>query len=631
LKRELQRPKILIGLLVTLALALSLVMAVPVMAQPIFTGDVEADFTGPSVLTFVDPGGQELTVPGNTPPGSGWDIKDLRLAYDPATHILYVGVNSYNTVGDADSDGDDATATYGGGVDIDNLGGTECVSVYFDLDQDGTYDVIAGVPADGDISDFSVNVYAGSWLYFGAQLATHIGTVYYNPDAGHPDFEFTILDFDGLPNQDGQLGAFNFGAFMGSLDDLNIGEDFLVGSTSSPAINIVKKTNGTDNNSPSGPYIAAGATVTWTYNVTNPGSVPLSNVVVMDDNGTPGNLLDDWSPTYVSGDTSNFGVLDLTEAWIYQASGTAAAGQYANTGTATGYSGGFPVSDTDPDHYFGSGPCIHIEKSTNGLDADNPTGPTIPVGGAVLWEYVVTNCGNMPLSSITVTDSEAGVTPAYVSGDTGNFGFLDLTETWIYQANGTATAGQYANTGNVTGTPPVGSPVSDDDPSHYFGSAPTPDIHIEKYTNGVDADTAPGPNINIGSTVTWTYRVTNTGDVNLTGILVTDNKPGVTPAHVSGDTSNFGVLDLTETWIYQATGVAVAGQYANIGTVVGYYGAVGVTDTDPSHYFGKTVPTVGWETYPINKLHVLLPWIALFTAIIVGASLLVLRHRRAHS
>jgi hypothetical protein len=40
---------------------------------------------------------------------------------------------------------------------------------------------------------------------------------------------------------------------------------------------------------------------------------------------------------------------------------------------------------------------------------------------------------------------------------------------------------------------------------------------------------------------------------------------------------------------------------------------------------------VGWETFPINKVRVLLPWIALFAAIIIGASLLVLRRRRVQS
>ena len=40
---------------------------------------------------------------------------------------------------------------------------------------------------------------------------------------------------------------------------------------------------------------------------------------------------------------------------------------------------------------------------------------------------------------------------------------------------------------------------------------------------------------------------------------------------------------------------------------------------------------VGWETHPINKVRVLLPWIALIAAIIAGVSLLVLRRRRAQS
>jgi hypothetical protein len=40
---------------------------------------------------------------------------------------------------------------------------------------------------------------------------------------------------------------------------------------------------------------------------------------------------------------------------------------------------------------------------------------------------------------------------------------------------------------------------------------------------------------------------------------------------------------------------------------------------------------VGWATYPINKVRVLLPWIALLAAIMAGVSLLVLRRRRTQS
>ena len=40
-----------------------------------------------------------------------------------------------------------------------------------------------------------------------------------------------------------------------------------------------------------------------------------------------------------------------------------------------------------------------------------------------------------------------------------------------------------------------------------------PIIELEKSVNGEDADQAPGIEIPVGDTVTWTYKVTNPGDV----------------------------------------------------------------------------------------------------------------------
>jgi hypothetical protein len=43
------------------------------------------------------------------------------------------------------------------------------------------------------------------------------------------------------------------------------------------------------------------------------------------------------------------------------------------------------------------------------------------------------------------------------------------------------------------------------------------------------------------------------------------------------------------------------------------------------------ISTVGWETYPVSRLRVFLPWIALLAAVAGGASLLVLRRRRTQT
>jgi len=46
---------------------------------------------------------------------------------------------------------------------------------------------------------------------------------------------------------------------------------------------------------------------------------------------------------------------------------------------------------------------------------------------------------------------------------------------------------------------------------------------------------------------------------------------------------------------------------------------------------GPGTPVVGWETYTINKVRVLLPWIALIAAVMAGATLLVLRRRKTQT
>ena len=246
----------------------------------------------------------------------------------------------------------------------------------------------------------------------------------------------------------------------------------------------------------------------------------------------------------------------------------------------------YTICDDEPDRT----PAINIEKYTNGVDADVPTGPFILIGDPVTWTYVVTNPGRVQLSNVEVTDNIAGVNPVYVSGDINEDGILQVGETWIFEATGIAEAGQYANIGTVVGTPPEGENVTDSDPSHYFGIEPnTPAINIEKATNGFDADLPTGPAIPVGNRVTWTYVVTNPGNKPLSDVTVTDNIEGVNPVYVSGDTNDDGVLQVDETWVFEATGVAKAGQYANIGTVVGTSPEEAeVTDTDPSHYIGVT-------------------------------------------
>ena len=72
-----------------------------------------------------------------------------------------------------------------------------------------------------------------------------------------------------------------------------------------------------------------------------------------------------------------------------------------------------------------------------------------------------------------------------------------------------------------------------------------------------------------GSQLTWTYNVTNTGNVALSGVTVSDSDPSVRPFFNGGDDNGNGLLDVGETWTYAAVGTAVVGQYSNTGTASG--------------------------------------------------------------
>lgn len=112
-------------------------------------------------------------------------------------------------------------------------------------------------------------------------------------------------------------------------------------------------------------------------------------------------------------------------------------------------------------------PAIDIEKHTNGEDADDPTGPVIPVGDPVLWEYIVTNTGQLPLPNVVVTDDQ-GVAVSCPQTS------LAVGESMICTGNGIAEAGQYANIGCVDVIRNGEVVANDCDPSHYYGEEPPP-------------------------------------------------------------------------------------------------------------------------------------------------------------
>ncbi|MBI1293940.1 hypothetical protein GC175_03140 [bacterium] len=231
-------------------------------------------------------------------------------------------------------------------------------------------------------------------------------------------------------------------------------------------------------------------------------------------------------------------------------------------------------------------PAIVIEKSTLGIDADVPPGPLVRPNDPITWSYRITNSGEVTLTNVVVTDSVAGVTPVYVSGDDGN-NILDPNESWTYQATGSAVSGQYANVGYVQAQAADGDIGRDNDPSHYFGVLAGIDI----------AKTVDRPVIVSGDSVTYTVSISNTGNVALVQPNATD--PLCPLIFINGDNGN-GILDLGEIWRYtctraltaDVTNTAVASGVDPLGATVTDSATIGVDVINPAIALDKSVSPV---------------------------------------
>ena len=112
------------------------------------------------------------------------------------------------------------------------------------------------------------------------------------------------------------------------------------------------------------------------------------------------------------------------------------------------------------------------------------------MGDPVTWTYRVDNTGNVPLTNVTVTDDQLRDAADIDCGAPDND---NVIATWRWTpvvtctATGTAVAGQYANIGTATGTPPAGDPTSTT-PTRATTSARPPASTSRSPPTATDAD-----------------------------------------------------------------------------------------------------------------------------------------------
>ncbi len=192
-------------------------------------------------------------------------------------------------------------------------------------------------------------------------------------------------------------------------------------------------------------------------------------------------------------------------------------------------------------------PAFTLAKSAN----PDPFGA---VGTAVLYTFTATNTGTVTLFDVTIGDDI--VDPAFsCTIDRLDVGATDNSCTLSYTVTqDDLDAGEITNTADATATDPFGTEVEATDTITTDGPPHEPALEAVK--------TASVGGTAVGSVITYTLTIENTGNVSLTPPVIVDtmtrNNGSVvsldTPfAYVSGDTDNDDFVDVDETWTYTAT------------------------------------------------------------------------------
>jgi uncharacterized repeat protein (TIGR01451 family)/fimbrial isopeptide formation D2 family protein len=370
-----------------------------------------------------------------------------------------------------------------------------------------------------------------------------------------------------------------------------------------PSIALIKTANIMALSNP----VVAGDIVTFNFEVTNTGDVDLSNVTVTDIlpgvniTGSPiASLPAGGAPVTISG------TYELTQPDVD-------LGTVTNQATAEGTdpfgtvvddpSGSTLTDDTPLVTSLTPAPAIRLIKSADASGLSNP-----PVEGEfITYTFTVTNIGNVSLTGVSITDllpdielfggPIASMEPGDVDTDTFTARYA-LKQSDI-------NLGFVENSATVSGTAPDATIVTDDSGTDNSSDAPT----VVPLTQGAAIslvktadDSATSNGGQVGDQITYTFTITNTGNVTLNNVTLTDSLPGLVLVGSPIPTMEPGDIDtLTYSASYAITQADIDNRgVQNTATVEGFFGpgnASSVTDDDVADAFIGTIEAIP-EVFP---------------------------------
>lgn len=266
----------------------------------------------------------------------------------------------------------------------------------------------------------------------------------------------------------------------------------------------------------------AGDVVTYTLVVTNTGDVTITGIGILEGAFSGTGAL---SPPKcgLAGDVLPPGQSVKCTITYVVTQADIDAGRITNVATATGTNPGGETTSSPPADAVVTAPAApHLTLRKSAAPS------VISVAGQrVTYRYVVTNNGNVTIRNLAIAETRftgTGTPPAATCPTTTLRPRQSTTCTATYTVTATdMTKPSITNTAIARGTTPSGG-MTTSNPSTVSVEPARPALHLVKI--GTAEDTNRDGRIDPGDRITWTFTVTNTGNIVVTGITVDDATAG---------------------------------------------------------------------------------------------------------
>ena len=325
-----------------------------------------------------------------------------------------------------------------------------------------------------------------------------------------------------------------------------------------PAISVIKTITSIDDTNLNN-LIDADDTINYAFTVKNTGNLLLNDVFITDP------LVAVSGPHLTTLPAGNEDTTTFTASYVIQVSDIL-AGFVSNQATAQGTPIALPtVTDLSDDDsyveneatvaYLANSAGIALVKSVDHIEDVNSSS-TSDVGDKIHYKFKITNIGNIPLNTITMTDGNAtlaggtlvSLAPSavdqttftaihVVTGPDFLAGFVDNQAT-VQGYYPLAAPIPAARSGRALAAPPPGQGIVTDlsDDASISMDGPTrvplssvPEIAVVKTVKSI-TDLNGNGFTDVGDVIVYEFAVTNTGNANLTAITLTDGNATVSPA-----------------------------------------------------------------------------------------------------